>query len=99
MHPIEHVMYLSFVFIHLIVATHPVHMFFLGHTKLLSAVTSHSGCEDVLVSGKRTIEFGEFFHQIHHRYFDCNYETLMMPWDRWLGSFHDGTPEGYRSGA
>ena len=86
MHPAEHVMYLSFIFIHLVIPTHPVHMFYLGYTKLLSAVTSHSGYEDLLVNGKRTIEFGEFFHQIHHRYFDCNYGTLMMPWDRWLGS-------------
>ncbi len=93
MHPVEHVLYLSFVFIHLIVATHPIHMFYLAYTKLLSAVTSHSGYEDLLVGDRRTIEFGEFFHHIHHRYFDCNYGTLMMPWDRWFGSFHDGTSE------
>jgi len=91
MHPLEHVLYLSFVFIHLLIPTHPIHMFFLAYTKLLAAITSHCGYEDVLVNGKRTIEFGEFFHQIHHRYFDCNYGTLVMPWDKWFGSFHDGT--------
>ena len=93
MHPIEHVLYLSFVFIHLVVPTHPIHLFFLAYTKLLSAITSHSGYEDLLVGDKRTVEFGEFFHQIHHRYFDCNYGTLVMPWDQWFGSFHDGSAE------
>ena len=38
-------------------------------------------------------ELGDFFHQLHHRYFECNYGTIEMPWDKWFGSFHDGTPE------
>ena len=36
---------------------------------------------------------GDFFHQLHHRYFECNYGTVEMPWDRWFGSFHDGTAQ------
>jgi sterol desaturase/sphingolipid hydroxylase (fatty acid hydroxylase superfamily) len=28
---------------------------------------------------------------LHHRYFECNYGTAEMPWDRWFGSFHDGS--------
>ena len=39
---------------------------------------------------------GTFFHQLHHRYFECNYGTAEMPWDRWFGSFHDGTAEGLK---
>jgi sterol desaturase/sphingolipid hydroxylase (fatty acid hydroxylase superfamily) len=30
---------------------------------------------------------------LHHRYFECNYGTSVVPWDRWFGSFHDGTAE------
>lgn len=93
MHPIEHVLYLSFVFIHLLIASHPIHMFYLSYTKLISAVTSHSGYEDLLVGERRTVEIGEFFHQIHHRYFDCNYGTLIVPLDKWFGSLHDGSAE------
>ena len=37
---------------------------------------------------------GDFFHQLHHRYFECNYGTVEMPWDRWFGSFHDGSQQG-----
>ena len=96
MHPIEHMLYLSFVFIHLLIATHPIHMLFLSYTKLVSAITSHSGYEDLLIKGRRTVEMGEFFHHIHHRYFDCNYGTLNVPIDRWLKSFHDGSPGATR---
>ena len=35
---------------------------------------------------------GSFHHQLHHRYYDCNYGNPHMPWDRWLGTDHDGTP-------
>jgi sterol desaturase/sphingolipid hydroxylase (fatty acid hydroxylase superfamily) len=28
---------------------------------------------------------------MHHRYFECNYGSLEIPWDKFFGSFHDGT--------
>ena len=34
-----------------------------------------------------------FFHYLHHRYFECNYGDPIIPYDRWFGTFHDGTPE------
>jgi sterol desaturase/sphingolipid hydroxylase (fatty acid hydroxylase superfamily) len=30
---------------------------------------------------------------MHHRYFECNYGSLEIPWDKFFGSFHDGTTE------
>jgi lathosterol oxidase len=33
-------------------------------------------------------------HQLHHRYFDCNYGSNETPWDKIFGSFHDGTGAG-----
>ncbi len=33
----------------------------------------------------------DIHHQMHHRYFECNYGNLEVPWDKWFGSFHDGT--------
>ena len=93
MHPIEHLLYFSFVFVHLVVAAHPLHLFFLSYAKVLSAITSHSGYANVFVKDNPVMDMGEFFHQLHHRYFDCNYGTLLMPWDKWLGSVHDGTAQ------
>lgn len=94
MHPIEHILYLSSVLIHWLIASHPVHMIFHLQVKALEAATSHSGFQNLLVKDKNRLRLGDFFHQLHHRYFECNYGTLEMPWDRWFGSFHDGTPEG-----
>ena len=59
----------------------------------MSPAASHSGYEGLTAAGKRRVKLGDFFHQLHHRYFECNYGTSEMPWDRWFGSFHDGTKE------
>ena len=36
-----------------------------------------------------------YFHYLHHRYFECNYGTVTVPFDRLFGSLHDGSPESY----
>ena len=96
MHPVEHLMYFSSALIHFIVASHPVHFFFHMHLQALNPAASHSGYDGLLVDNKRRIKLGDFFHQLHHRYFECNYGTAEMPWDKWFGSFHDGTPEALK---
>ena len=93
MHPIEHVLYFSTILIHLVVASHPIHMLYHMYFTALAAVVSHTGYSGILVKEKKAVDLGDFFHQLHHRYFDCNYGTAAMPWDKWFGSFHSGTPE------
>jgi sterol desaturase/sphingolipid hydroxylase (fatty acid hydroxylase superfamily) len=93
MHPIETLFYYSSVLIHFVVPSHPLHILFHLQFNTLAAVTSHSGFEALLVGGKKRMDLGYFFHQLHHRYFECNYGIDEMPWDKWFGSFHDGTPE------
>ena len=67
------------------------HMFYTAGSPL----TDHTGYDSLLVKGKRVVPLSGLFHQLHHRYFDCNYGSgTRMPWDRWFGSYHDGTPEG-----
>ena len=44
---------------------------------------------------KPNVKSGDYFHYLHHRYFDCNYGTTLVPMDRWFGSFHDGSPEAH----
>ncbi|MEM8839533.1 MAG: sterol desaturase family protein, partial [Pseudomonadota bacterium] len=56
--------------------------------------TSHAGFEKLKIGGKNGVELGDFFHQLHHKYFDCNYGTWETPWDDWFKTFHDGTSEG-----
>ncbi|WP_343563946.1 sterol desaturase family protein [Kiloniella sp. b19] len=94
MHPVEHLFYFSSLLIFLIVPSDPVHMLFLLYWQMLGAASSHSGYEAVWVKDKSRLLLGAFFHQMHHRYFECNYGNGEMPWDKWFGSYHDGTEAG-----
>ena len=93
MHPVEHVIYLGAVLIFLIVPAHPVHIMFLMQYLTLTAATTHCGFEGMVVKDKNRLRLGTFHHQMHHRYFECNYGSLEAPWDKFFGSFHDGTAE------
>lgn len=95
MHPVEHLMYFSSVLLHLIVIAHPVHVLFHMFHQALTAATSHTGFEGLVVKDKTRLALGTFHHQMHHRYFDCNYGNLEVPWDKVFGSFHDGTGTGH----
>lgn len=91
MHPVEHLIFFSSVLVHFIVAASPVHILFHMQHQALTAVTSHTGFEDLLLRDRRQLALGTFHHQMHHRYFEVNYGNLEMPWDKWFGTFHDGT--------
>ena len=94
MHPLEHVIWLSSVFVLLLVASHPIHAIFLLQFHCLTAVTSHSGYENLCIGQRFRYRIGDFFHQLHHRYCDCNYGTFETPWDQWLDTYHDGSEQG-----
>ena len=93
MHPVESFMYVSAVLIHFVVPSHL--LVFMAHllTKSVGPAFSHAGFEKVMFRNGEDIEAGDFHHQLHHRYFECNYGTTEMPWDAWFGTFHDGTEE------
>ena len=94
MHPIEHIIFFSSVLVHWLVASHPIHLLYHLQFKALTAVTSHTGFERLLVKDKSGMILGDFFHQLHHRHSECNYGGTDIPFDRWFGTFHDGTEEG-----
>ena len=93
MHPVEHLLYISSICIHWIVPSDPILLFF--HVVYLGpgAAMTHTGYEDLLIKDKRRLALGTFYHQLHHRYYECNYGNQEMPWDRWFGTFHDGSAE------
>lgn len=95
MHPLEHVVFFSSVLIHWLVAGHPLHILFHLQHQALTAATSHTGFESLLVRDKPRLALGTFHHQMHHRYLDCNYGNLEVPCDQWFGSFHDGTDQAH----
>jgi len=95
MHPVEHVIFFSAVLIHFIVPAHPLHILFHMQHQALTAASSHTGYEGLVAKERKRLHLGNFHHQMHHRYFEVNYGNLEMPWDKWFGSFHDGTPEAH----
>ncbi len=95
MHPLEHLLFFSSVLLHFVLAAHPIHILFHMQHQALTAATSHTGFEGLQVKDKTRLALGTFHHQMHHRYFECNYGNLEMPWDKWFGSFHDGTDESH----
>ena len=91
MHPLEHLLFYTNFLIHFVVPSHPIHVLFHGYMQSVHPIFSHSGFDQLVVRDKERAKIGDFFHQLHHRYFECNYGTVEMPWDRWFGSFHDGS--------
>ncbi|MEM9550599.1 MAG: sterol desaturase family protein [Pseudomonadota bacterium] len=94
MHPLEHVLFFGTAFIHFVVPTHPVHVVCHLLFFALYPVVTHTGFEGVWAKGRKRLHLGNFHHQIHHRYFEVNYGTLELPWDKLFGTFHDGTEDG-----
>ena len=95
MHPIEHIFYFSCAAIHWIIPSHPIHVVLnLQHAGLTPA-QGHVGFEAVIVNGKYNLAGASYFHQLHHRYFECNYGEPDMPFDYWFGTSHDGSDEAH----
>lgn len=95
MHPVEHLIFFSSVLIHGVIAAHPIHILFHMQHQALTAATSHTGYEGIFAGEKNLLALGTFHHQLHHRYFQCNYGNLEVPIDAWAGSYHDGTEESH----
>lgn len=59
----------------------------------IGAMIGHTGFDGFFINNKNRVALGHFHHQLHHRYFECNYGTIELPCDVWFDSFHDGTQE------
>jgi len=94
MHPIEHSIWFTAVFVLLLLPSHPLHAIFIMQLQAITAITSHCGYENLLIGKNTKIRLGDFFHQLHHRFYDCNYGTFETPWDQWFDTYHNGSPEG-----
>ncbi|MFT5113919.1 MAG: lathosterol oxidase [Parasphingorhabdus sp.] len=96
MHPVEHLFLYSDLLIYFVVASHPIHVIFNTMLHSVGGPTSHCGYHTVRFGKYFSLQLGDFMHQLHHRYFECNYGSAETPWDKVFGSFHDGTEEGDR---
>ncbi len=94
MHPVESFFLMFDTMIFFLLPAHPVHVLFLLLHHGIGAPTSHAGFENIKLGKVGKFALGDFFHQLHHKFFDCNYGTWETPWDRWFNTFHDGTADG-----
>jgi Delta7-sterol 5-desaturase len=93
MHPVEHLLLFSNLAIHLVLPSHPIHVLFSLLFQAVDPAITHAGFATLRVRGRRLLDLGHFHHQLHHRYFECNYGSLLLPLDDWFGWSHDGTAE------
>lgn len=93
MHPVEHLVYFSGVLLHWVIASHPLHAIFHMMHAGLAPGPDHAGFSKIEVGKDQKIKAANYFHYLHHRYFDCNYGGEAIPLDKWFGSFMDGSPE------
>ena len=91
MDPVEHMICFISLLVHLLVPSHPVLVMFHGYMLALSAIFGHTGFHDLLLGKSQRMMVGHFHHQLHHRYFECNYGSVDFPLDAWFGTFHDGS--------
>lgn len=95
MHPIEHILYFSCILIHWVVPSHPIHMLMNSQHAAFTPAQGHVGFETLEVKGTDGLPAASYFHQLHHRYFECNYGEPDIPFDMWFGTSHDGSPESH----
>ncbi|MCY4445963.1 MAG: sterol desaturase family protein [Rhodobacteraceae bacterium] len=94
MHPVEHILYFSSIFIHWIIPSHPLHVLNQLIHPALSPALDHTGFEKVIIDDKTALDTHCFAHYLHHKYFEVNYSDGIIPLDKWFGTFHDGSSEG-----
>jgi sterol desaturase/sphingolipid hydroxylase (fatty acid hydroxylase superfamily) len=94
MHPVEHVLYYSAVLIHWVVPSNPLHVIFeLQHLSFAPSQV-HSGFEQVVIRDGVTMKTDDYYHYLHHKYFEVNYGSGgTIPTDILFGTFHDGSEE------
>jgi len=91
MHPLEHLFYFSPFVLWWFVPVHPVIIVLTGFYQGLNPALSHSGFDYLSLGGKRRVKTGDWFHQLHHQYFNLNYGNTPTPFDKLFGSWHDGS--------
>nr|HRC87600.1 sterol desaturase family protein [Thermoanaerobaculia bacterium] len=94
MHPVEHLGYLGVALWHLIIPSNPILALYQLHYAGFGAIPGHIGFDKMEVTGDTTLDSHGYIHYLHHKYFEVNYGDGLIPFDKWMGTFHDGSKEG-----
>lgn len=93
MHPVEHLFYWSDTLIHLLLPSHPLLVLYHLQIGGTGAVIGHVGFDKIETGDETAINTHAYAHYLHHKYFEVNYADGALPLDKWMGTWHDGTPE------
>jgi sterol desaturase/sphingolipid hydroxylase (fatty acid hydroxylase superfamily) len=94
MHPIELLGYLGMAFWHLIIPSNPILALYQLHRAGFGAIPGHIGFDKIELGGEKAVDTHAYIHYLHHKYFEVNYGDGLVPFDKWLGTFHDGSKQG-----
>ena len=98
MHPVEHLIYFSGVMLFWVIPSHPIHFLYILLNYALGASLGHLGFGRVVLTKKVSFNPGEdYMHYLHHKYFNANFGVDVVPLDRWLGTYHDGSEQGHEA--
>lgn len=94
MHPVELLLYLGMAFWHLIIPSNPVLALYQLHRAGFGAIPGHIGFDKIEVGEDGGLDTHAYIHYLHHKYFEVNYGDGLIPFDKWFGTFHDGSKQG-----
>ena len=95
MHPVEGAAYFGEILWHLILWSNPFLVVHQWNTAAFAAAVGHLGFDKMEVTENSAFPSKSYGHYLHHKYFEVNYcDDGILPWDRWFGSWHDGSLEG-----
>lgn len=94
MHPVEQFGYLGVAFWHLVIPSNPILALYQLHFAGFGAIPGHIGFDKVEVGDSAAFDSHAYIHHLHHKHFEVNYGDGLIPFDKWFGTFHDGSPEG-----
>lgn len=93
MHPVELLLYLGMAFWHLIIPSNPILAMYQLHRAGFGAIPGHIGFDKIELGDTTAFDTHAYIHYLHHKYFEVNYGDGLVPFDKWFGTFHDGTTE------
>lgn len=94
MHPVEHLLYFASALMHLVIPSNPILAIYQLHFAGFGAVVGHIGFDRIELGQDKAFATHAYTHYLHHKYFEVNYGDALVPFDKWFGTWHDGTAEG-----
>lgn len=93
MHTFEHIGFYSGVLLFFVIPSHPLHIMFELIHLLVGPARGHLGFHAIEVGDDKLLRNDNYFHYLHHKYFEVNYGERLIPFDEWFGTAHDGSPQ------